>query len=220
MIETEDLTYEQLCELITKEVIKALAEAENKNKENGKTETRPLALLIGDKSGLPGFAVDKYSFADISDYKGDISGFDCVFVTQLSLTELADAAAGKDNRPSVCAISNAFLTSKKVYIMESGLPHRKYRETASRRFYALLEGYVNNLVSYGAELIREQWHGKNLDRNAIEDNTVDRVITEKAAVSLRDKAADGVVYLRRGTVITPSAKDIFNHSQIKVKFTD
>lgn len=217
----ENLSYDALVELITKEVIKILGETKLASIDScGNVDKRPLALVIGEVSSLPAFAGEKYRFADIDSYKGDISCYDCVFVASLSLAQLADCALGKDSCAVCCAVAKAFLNGKKVYILESALPHRPYKETADRKFYSMLEGYVNTLRSFGAELIREQWFGKNLNKDAIEDNSVDKVITEKLALSLCEKASTGVVHLRKGTVLTPSAKDIFNHSEVKVEFVD
>lgn len=217
----ENLSYEALVELVTKEVMKALSQGGIAGiSQNGNVDARPLALVIGDKKCLPSFAADKYRFADMESYKGDISPFDCVFIAELTCAELADCALGRDCRTVPCAVTNALLCGKKIYLLESALPHRKHKDTANRKFYSVMEGYVNTLRSYDIELIREQWYGRNLNRNAIADNSVDKVITEKLAISLCEKAADGKVCLKRGTVITPSAKDIFNHSEIKVEFVD
>ncbi len=217
----ENLSYDALVELITKEVLKVLSENKIASVDgNGNVDKRPLALVAGDVSSLPKFAADKYRFADIDAYKGDISCYDCLFIASLSFSQLADCALGRDSGPILCAFIQALLNGKKVYLLESALPHRAYKETADRKLYAMLEGYVNTIRSFGVEVIREQWFGKNLNKDAIEDNSVDKVITEKLALSLCDKCSGGIVRLRRGTVITPSAKDIFNHSEVKVEFVD
>lgn len=217
----ENLSYDALVELITKEVLKVLSENKIASVDSGgNIDKRPLALVIGEADALPSFACEKYRFADIEAYKGDISCFDCVFIAALSFSQLADCALGRDSCAVSCAVTKALLSEKKVFLLESALPHRAYKETADRKFYSMLEGYVNTLRSFGVEVIREQWFGKNLNKDAIEDNSVDKVITEKIALSLCEKCVDGTVRLRRGTVITPSAKDIFNHSEVKVEFVD
>lgn len=217
----ENLSYDSLVELITKEVLNILSSSGVASvDDNNCIDKRPLALLAGKKESLPVFAQDKYRFDSMDSYNGDISVYDCVFIAELTCAELADCALGRDCRAVPCAVTKAFLNGKKVFLLESALPHRKFKETANRAFYSMMEGYVNTLRSFGVELIREQWYGKNLDRNAIADNSVDKVITEKLAISLVDKACNGIVNLKSGTLITPSAKDIFNHSQIKVEFVD
>lgn len=213
----ENVSFDALVELVTKEVLKSISvDTSAEIKSGGK----PLALVIGSVADLPAFAQDKYSFKSIDAYNGDITCFECVFISELTCAELADCALGRDCSAVPCSVIKALLNGKKVYLLESALPHRRYKETADRTFYSMFEGYVNSLRTFGVEIIRQQWYGKNLNKDAISDNSVDKVITEKLAISLCDKAADGLVRLKKGTVITPSAKDIFNHSQVKVEFVD
>ena len=214
----ENLSYEALVELITKEVTRIV----NENKsELSAMSAKPTALLAGKKEDLPVFAVEKFRFDDISAYEGDIEPYEALFISEISFAELADCALGRDSSKLPCAFIKALLSGKDVYLLEKGLPHKAYeRKLENRNFYSLFETYVNSLRSFGVNIIKEQWHGKNLDRNAIEDNTVDKVITERLARELCEASADGYVKLRQGTVITPSAKDVFNHSEVKVEFVN
>ena len=213
----ENVSFDALVDLVTKEVLRSIsADVKDFQKNDGKS----LALVIGSEADLPAFAQEKYLFKTIDSYNGDISCFDCVFICELTCAELADCALGRDCRTVPCAVTKALLSGKKVCLLESALPHRMYKETANRAFYAMLEGYVNSLRSFGVEIIRQQWYGKNLNKDAIADNSVDKVITEKLAISLCEKTQGDIICLRKGTVITPSAKDIFNHSQKKVEFVD
>ncbi|MBR2590755.1 MAG: hypothetical protein IKE65_07515 [Clostridia bacterium] len=214
-----DISYDALVELITKEVIKRLAEQNLTSAPQ--SDTKPAALLSGEAKAVPAFAKERFSFADISTYEGDIEPFEAVFIARISFTELADIAQGKDASKLSCAVTNAILSGKEVYLLETGLPYKKYKRTVNNRnFYNMLEGYVNTLRTFGVKVVKEQWQGNNLERSAIEDNTADKLITERTAKELVEACTDGVVHLRCGTVITPSAKDIFNHSQIKVEFVD
>jgi ethanolamine utilization protein len=214
----EDFSYEKLVELVTAEVIKAIGkETDDKNDEPA--DFRPVALVIGSDEKLPNFAVESCQLRTLDDYDGDISGFDRIFIAKLNYSELSDIALGRNNGKTSCAVINGILNGKKIYLLESALDYRQYKSTANRNFYMMLEGYVHKLQSFGIELIKEQWYGKNLEKSAIADNTADKVITEKIAKSLILKNSD-VISLRKGTVITPSAKDVFNHSEKKVEFVD
>ena len=214
-----DTSYEALVELITKEVLKRLAE--QNLTPDPQTASKPVALLSGETKVLPAFAKERFAFADISTYEGEIDPFEAVFIARISFTDLADIAHGKDATKLSCAVTNAILSGKEVYLLEAGLPYKKYKRTVSNRnFYNMLEGYVNTLRTFGVKVVKEQWQGNNLERSAIEDNTADKVITERTAKEFVEKCTGGVVHLRYGTVITPSAKDVFNHSQIKVEFVD
>ena len=209
-------SYEALVERITQEVLRHLQE--NTDLSPG---TKPVALLAGAQEAVPAFAKERYAFADISSYAGDIAPFEAVFIASLSLAELADCALGRDASALPCAVAKAILSGKEVYLMEAGLPYKTYKRTVTNRnFYNMLEGYVNTLRGFGVKIVKEQWQGNNLERQAIEDNTADKVITERTAKELCENCTTGVVRLRCGTVITPSAKDVFNHSEIKVEFVD
>lgn len=213
-----NITEEALVELITKEVLKRLGESELSAATGS---AKPAALLAGDEKAVPAFAKERFRFVPLQAYEGDIESFEAVVIASLSFTELSDCALGKDANKLSCAVTNALLSGKEVFLLEAGLPYRRYkRSVANRNFYNMLEGYVQTLRSFGVKLVKEQWQGNNLERRAIEDNTADRVITEKTAKELCEKCTRNVVLLRRGTVITPSAKDVFNHSEIKVEFTD
>ena len=201
-----------LVELITKEVLKRLSD--NPETVSAALSNKPSALLAGDIAAVPEFAKERFAFADIGTYAGDMEPFEAIFIAKLSPSELADCALGRGASKLPCA-------GKEVYLLEAGLPYKKFkRSVANRNFYNMLEGYVNTLRGYGVKLVKEQWQGNNLERNAIEDNTADKLITERTAKELVEKCTDGTVRLRCGTVITPSAKDVFNHSQIKVEFVN
>ncbi len=204
-----------MVELITKEVIKSM------NGTASAACTKPLALIIGNTDKLPLAVCDNYCAVPIDEYAkdGDIERYECVYITELTCAELADIALGRDTMPVTCSVTKALLRGKRVYIMETAPEHRKYSATANKTFYQMLEGYVCKLQSYGIELIREQKFGKNLSKSAIADNSVDKVITESLAYRLIKKDGD-VISLRKGTVLTPSAKDVFNHSDKKVEFVD
>lgn len=212
------LDYDKLVELITKEVLETVKGGSQTSV--GELDFRPVALVLGPSDKLPLFA-ENYRLADIEDYKnhGNIDKYDRVYIAEISNAQLADIALGRDTSPFSCAVVKALLCGKPIYLLESALSHRKFQNTASRNFFNLLEGYIHTLQSFGIELIREQKFGKNLSRNAIADNSVDKVITESIARGLVKKSED-VIYLRKGTILTPSAKDIFNHSQKTVEFVD
>lgn len=216
----ENLSYDEIVELVTAEVIKALGNSKTIDVSDSKhVDTRPRALVVGNIDALPTFAVESCRLYSLDDYYGDVSEFDRIFITELDYTQLADIALGRNDGKAQCAVINGILQGKRIFLMEKALKHRSFKTTANRTFYNMLEGYVHNLQSFGIELVREQWYGKNLERSAIADNTADKVITETIAKSLIKKS-NGVISLRKGTVITPSAKDVFNHSDKTVEFVE
>ena len=153
-----DLTKETLVELITKEVLKRLADENFTSSPS--FSAKPVALLAGEQKAVPEFAKNRFAFRDISAYEGDIAPFEAVLIARISFTELADAALGKDASKLPCAVTNALLSGKEVYLLEAGLPYKKYKRTvANRNFYNMLEGYVNTLRTFGVKVVKEQWQG-------------------------------------------------------------
>ena len=59
------------------------------------------------------------------DYQGDIQPFEKVFITAITQTQLADIALGRDSQPVTCALSNALLYGKEIFLYDSALAHRK-----------------------------------------------------------------------------------------------
>lgn len=209
-----DLTREQLVELITAEVLRitgAAPEAAPADKSGC-----PKALVIGPAGELPQGFGDRYQLLDIDDYKscGSIEPYEKVFITRLSLTELSDMALGRDSRPAQCAVVNALLYGKEILLFETALPHRKLAGRGSRAFYQMLEGYLRTLQSFGVTLVRGQSPLAKYDPAA---TLPGGVITEAVAARLLEKPGDTVL-LRKGTVVTPSAKDVFLHGGKRVEF--
>ena len=148
-----DLSKEQLIELITREVLKTLGCPE----DDGPADRAglPLALCIGPADQLPRGVRSQYRLASMDDYQGDIQPFEKVFITAITQTQLADIALGRDSQPVTCALSNALLYGKEIFLYDSALAHRKLAGRGSRGFYQLLEGYVRTLQSFGVKLDRK-----------------------------------------------------------------
>lgn len=216
-----EISYDKLVELITQEVIKALGKSKLADvKADGSVDKRPRALVIGSCDDLPNYELSSYRTEIYNSDSCDVSVFDKIFITELTLADLADISFGRDCRCVPKTVTQALLLGKEVALLESALPHRKYESTANKKLYSMFEGYVHTLTSFGVTVVRKQWgKTKNANRNAIADNSVDKVITEESALRLIKKDED-VIYLCKGTIITPSAKDVFNHSQKTVEFVD
>ena len=206
-----DVEYEKLIELITNEVKKILG-SQNKSLATSK------ALVIGNIEKLPVSVRSAYELCGLEAYtcEADILKFDAVFVTELTLTELSDIANGRDSQKKQCAVLKALLNNIEVNLFECAAPHRKYAGKGSRVLFKEYEGYLNRLISFGVNFIREQKFN-NESCNAFAHNNNDKVITEAIAEELV-KSDDAIIKLIKGTIITPSAKDIFNHSKKAVEF--
>ena len=205
---------EQLGELVTREVLRAMGE--QKSTPSG----GPAILVIGPMDKVPAELAAGCRLAGLEEYKcsGSVQGFEKLCVTALSLTELADIALGRDSRPAQCAVLHALLEGKEVQLLESALPHRGYSSKGSPALYQTLEGYVRTLERYGVRIV-----GKKSGVTCCPSGEkkaaapVEKVITEAAAARLAAQSGE-VISIPRGTVVTPSAKDVFLHSGKRLEY--
>ena len=131
----------------------------------------------------------------------------------MNLVELADIALGRNTKPVQCAVISGLLCDKEIFLMECALEFRKNSNTMSRGFYQLLEGYVRTLQNFGIKLVNGQTPiDKYTVRSAPGDDLPEGIITEAMAVAMLEKCTDSVILLKKGTVVTPSAKDVFLHA--------
>ncbi len=211
-----ELTREQLIELITKEVLKTLGGGEPE--EPVDKSGLPRALCIGPEEQLPKTVRAQYNLRPMEEYQGDIEPFEKVFVTAITQTQLADTALGRDSQPVTCALSNALLYGKEIYLYDSALAHRKLAGRGSRAFYQLLEGYVRTLQSYGVKVVQGTTVIDKYQKFAAPGADLPSgVITEAVALELCRKG-EGDIILRKGAVLTPSAKDVFLHANRHITY--
>lgn len=207
-----DMSREQLIELITREVIRSMHSAPEP--ESDKSACPPL-LVIGSDEMLPKSVRDKYRLCGMEEYTGpdSIAGYDAIYITELTMAELADIALGRDTRPNQCAVIAGLMCGVPVYLMDSALGHRKQALKCSRGFYQMLEGYVRTLQNFGIKLVTGQTPiDKYIARSAPGAELPDGVITEAIARTIIDKNSDTNLYFNKGTVFTPSARDVFLHA--------
>ena len=217
-------TREELIKRITKEVLAVLADHQTQTDKSVQREE--CILVVGDPAKLPSNLSKEYNLAAIEDYArdGDISKYQKVCITSLTFTELSDIALCRDSRPVQCAVINALLCGKEVLMLESGLPHRDFAATANDTMYAVLEGYLRTILGFGVKLVSDKIPLKQADKVAVPSYisieagkgrpNAASLITENMAIDL--VRSGGVVRLPKHAIVTPSAKDIFQHAKVEV----
>lgn len=211
-----ELSREQLITLITQEVVRALGDAALPEPQD--TGTLPPALVIGEAERLPKGVRGQYCLHTIEQYTGKIEAFEKVFITELTQTQLSDIALGRDSQPVTCAVSSALLLGREVYLYDIALAHRKLAGRGSRGFYQMLEGYVRTLQSFGVKLVQGTTVIDRYVKQAAPGSELpDGVITEAAATVLLGKN-QGDILLRKGAILTPSARDVFLHANRNVTY--
>ncbi len=208
-----ELSKEQLVELITREVMRMMGDSVEP--DEAEKAGCPDALVIGSKDKLPPHIRKKYNLRSMECYtcEADIEKFQTIYITELNLTELADIALGRNTRAVQCAVISGLLCGKEIFLMECALEFRKKSTVMSRGFYQLLEGYVRTLQSFGIKLVNGQTPiDKYTVRSGPGDDLPEGIITEAMAKAMLEKCTDSVILLKKGTVVTPSAKDVFLHA--------
>lgn len=209
-----ELSREQLVEIITSEVLRITGENPAPLDKSG----LPKALVIGSPDRLPRNVADRYDFTALCE-RGQSCEFGVIYITDLACRELADIALGRDVDAVTSAVTGGLMRGSEIFLLDCALGFRKYSGTMSRGFYQLMEGYVRTLQSYGIKLVNGQTPiDKFVARTAPEDGLPDGIVTEALAVKLAEKAEGGTVILKKGTVVTPSAKDVFLHAGKSVEF--
>lgn len=208
-----ELSKEQLVELITREVMRIVGDSVEP--DTADKPGCPDVLVIGSPDKLPVHIRKKYNLRTMERYTcpEDIEKFEKIYITQLNLVELADIALGRNTKAVQCAVISGLLCGKEIFLMECALDFRKNSNTMSRGFYQLLEGYVRTLQSFGIKLVNGQTPiDKYTVRSGPGDDLPEGIITEAMAVAMLEKCTDSVILLKKGTIVTPSAKDVFMHA--------
>ena len=124
-------------------------------------------------------------------------------------------------------VLRALLSGVEVLMSEEALPHRAFRERGHSMLYRTMEGYVQTLCSYGVRIPREKAALTALpvraaqyraEKVAVPAGTAvpseEKLITESRARAML--AAGKEIRLRPGTLVTPSALDVFRQSHVNI----
>ncbi|MCI1722123.1 MAG: hypothetical protein LKM35_06340 [Lachnospiraceae bacterium] len=210
---------DEIVELITREVMREMG----KQKAGAAgIPGLPSILVIGDIDRLPDRLSGLYAPVGISQYGGpeDSVNYKAVYITELKTDELVEMALGRSAHPASCAVVNALLRGIPVYLMDSAIEHRRFKNTAKMGFYHLLEGYVHSLQNYGVILMSGQVAAPAAAQDAVlaADQFTCGLINEAKARSIVSTKDDECLVFEKGTILTPTAKDIFLHAGRKVQF--
>ncbi len=144
---------------------------------------------------------------------------DIYVLAQLPIKLMADLVLGIPSEPQAACILRALLEGKRVYLLESGLEYRRYKETAYKTLYHLYQEYEAAVKRYGIELI--SYTSEIAKENRIQsrpeaEDYVDlsslRLLRESDLIKVRGTGSITVL-LGQNTIITPLARDyIANHN--------
>ena len=190
-------------------------------------------LVVGDIAAVPEKLGQGWALHPLEEYErcGNILRYRKVIVTGLTLVQLADIAQGRPGDSGSCAVVSALLSGVDVVMPEIALPHRKFAGKGSSGLYAILEGYVRTLQTFGVKLLGQealaipavvpvkapkyQAPAPEPVQGSAKPNG-QRLITEADAAVLAAEA-EGAVCIPMDAILTPSARDVFTRARLEIR---
>ena len=227
----KEIEMQQIIEAVTRQVLASMGTPASVQSQP--PEPKPRYLVVGDTSCVPAKLSAGGTIEGIDSYQkcADITQYSKVIITSLDLVQLADIAQARPSCPECCAVVQALLNGIDVELVESGIPHRKFAGKSSPGLYTLLESYVETILGFGVKLMGESRltvspiisqktprydTSQPLPVKGSAKINPSRLITERDAIVMASQAQD-TVYLEAGTIITPSALDIFRRAGLSVE---
>ena len=195
---------EQLIEQVLRQVLGAVEPAQSAPAEQ--------LLVLGPAVLVPADVLGRYRILEADRYTGPdcLDGVAGVYVTKLSRRDLADIALGRDSSTTACAVTSALLRGVPVTVLERALEHRAFAHCASPVFYQQLEGYVRRLQEFGVRIAGASVPVQK--PKAAGCAAAPKLITEAAAQELVRTTAGPSISVPAGTILTPSARDVFRQA--------
>ncbi|MBR2562231.1 MAG: hypothetical protein IKE31_08800 [Eubacterium sp.] len=232
----------RIIEQVTKEVLSE-GTAGGFRGDDGACENRVLFICRGGRE-LPYSLAVGAEVCDIQDYEAcqDISCFRRVVIGHLSMVHLADIALARMADPISCAVLHALLNGTEVLLLDGTLPFQQFKGKGSPALYKQLNEYVHKLQIYGIKLYIDRevkkvevqtgsvhdaqevpvsWQTKRSisasQLGSARPNAA-HVLTEADAVALIAalRPDETLIRLDPGTILTPSARDVFLRNRIEV----
>ena len=220
------MNYDELINSIVEEVYKRIKE----NSAVVNSVAKKKAVVIWDKD------MDKYSKIssqyNVVAYEDGIREYDVVVVSALCLRGLANLALGLSVSPEERFILKALMLGKKVYVLESGIEYKRYKETAPKEIYKKYISFEREIRNYGIQVIdnvETLLDARNVETTIVEGSSYN-VETKEDVVELRNKKLISESDLRRPqirgaktiiidkkTMITPLASDYIRINNLKVE---
>lgn len=221
---------EKLTELIVDEILKKLAVTPCVLTNNNQTQT---AIVLWSTN------LDKYSILknqyNINQYEDNIREYDVLIIERLCLRGLSNLALGTSASTEERFILKALLQGKRVYILEDGIEHHKYKITAPKTLYNQYMRYEDTLKHYGVEIIQSIDYilyqnnkttatGDTKVLTTIQDNfskAKQQVLMHKKVlteVDIRRAIEKGpkTIEISKNTIITPLAEDFIRAHHLEV----
>ncbi len=221
---------EQLIDSITNEVLRRLQSVRFYNQNSKK----PMLVLSEENDPIPESIRKDYqimetgavSSLELSKIYSMIDSVECILITSLTATQLANLALGCGESRFLEGIRYALLLGKTIFALEEGLSYRTYRKSAHKTYYRRLLEYEECIESYGIEILEQKMsmqkgvmHHSNPGEeitNRDDNYTIDKkLILEKDLMNLNVRTQKEV-WIRKNSIVSPSALDYARAHHIEI----
>lgn len=224
--ELTQLQIEQLVEDVVKELNEKLNKTVSTIEKHTESSFRKCALVMGQLS-----QDEEKRLKDVCQTVGSVDdgGWNMVIVADLTFGQMAQIALGLPVDSESECVLQSLLDGKKVYILESGLEYRKYRETAYKTLYQLYLGYEDGIRKFGGEIVtdvqeiieRESAISTGMERSGVttgEDLNLTELglLRESDLTKVRGNGY-GTVVIGHSTIVTPLAQDYLTNHNLAVR---
>lgn len=218
------MNQEEIVAAITERILKILEQREQSvsGTEELPEEKKPKVLVLGGACPPEVDAHESCLYTQ-EQYNGNISEFDRVVIAKLDFCDLTDIALGRNGSALSDVVIRALIGGVEVQMLESALPHRQLSGATYSLLYRKLEEYTGTLLAYGVKLIGTKTTlirsmETILSRQTVSQKSTrwkeNRLITEESARKLAAKS--GSIRVQKGTILTPSARDVFADARIEI----
>lgn len=214
------LTQDQLIEVIIKKVLERL--------------TMPTCYVYGIETDEALKKTIESRLEDRVKFVSNIDQAEVILLATTSIHLLAELAAGYGSLPEVNSILEQLAAGRRVFIMEEGIIHRKYKETCPEKLYQKWCNYEAEVSSYGIRFIShehlqdalitkiaiektDELHEAKKEEALEESLTLeDQLVTEKT-LSRRSNLHIKKINLSKKAIVTPLAQDYIREERIEIK---
>jgi len=218
---------EKLVSMVTQQVLAAVQQ--HGAAAAAESAGRKKILVVGCKDRLRKELYGDALVGTLEEYDShrNILYYDKVVITKLSLTQLADIAQGRAGDIGSAAVVYALLSGVDVEMTEDALPYRKFAGKGSTPLYQMLEGYAQTLQVFGVKMAKVPVQPEEAAPKppkfkapavAVPAGTAkpnaSSLITEAEALRLSKEG--GALRLPTGTIVTPSARDVFAQAGVEL----
>lgn len=217
---------EKLVETVTLQVFKALTETPPPLEQRGKK------ILILEKDGNSLWQAiakeivsptDKVEDINSLEREKDLEKYDYIILPSLTVKRLTNIATGIRNDHIEEGVSDVLLLGKRIYLLQEGIEYRRYKKTANKSYYLMVEEYEKRLMNFGIKIVNKIELYETIKFGELEGNPL------KASLDSKDKKIITETEVKQGiqegfnrikvnekTIITPLAHDLIRANKIEV----